>query len=206
MALTCLFLESVTFSESDAGNGLLIGESGTRMKYSNRANTLTSSDGPQRFHFSMTIGTKGFTSGRHYWEVQVGLRNDWYVGVALETVDRSGKVALTSENGFFSLKKMGFDYHFDTTNKILHLCPRPRRIGVYLDYEQGRVSFYDVDEKLHIQSFTGASFTGKVFPYFYVYGGGKRSEPLRIVPIYDKEFYLGLFNSLKQAENKTEQK
>lgn len=148
----CLFLESVTFSESDAGEDLFISESGTRMKYSNKAKSLTKSDGPLRFYFSMTLGTKGFTSGRHYWEVQVGLRNDWNVGVALGTVDRSSAVVVKTENGFFSIAKMGFDYYAnETPKKVLYLCPRPGRIGVYLDYEEGRVfqTFY----LFHIQNY-----------------------------------------------------
>lgn len=134
-----LSLESVTFSEAGAGNGLFITESGTRMKHSTKAKSLTSADGSLRFHLPMTFGTKGFTSGRHYWEVQVGLRNDWDVGVALETVDRSDKVLVKTENGLFSIGKKGFDYYVNTPRNVLHLCPRPRLVGVYLDYEEGRV-------------------------------------------------------------------
>uniref|UniRef100_A0A3Q3FNG6 B30.2/SPRY domain-containing protein n=1 Tax=Kryptolebias marmoratus TaxID=37003 RepID=A0A3Q3FNG6_KRYMA len=167
-----LFLESVTFNESAAGAGLVISESASRMKYSKKAKSLTSPDGSLRFWLPMTLGTKGFTSGRHYWEVQVGLRNDWDIGVALETVDKSDKVLVKTMNGFYSIGKMGFDYRInDSPCKTLNLCPRPRIVGVYLDYEEGRVSFYDVNEKLHIHSFIGESFTGKLFPYFYLYSG-----------------------------------
>lgn len=171
------------------------------MKYSIKAKSLTSTDGSRRFYLPMTFGTKGFTSGRHYWEVQVGLRNDWDVGVALETVDRSDKVPVKTENGFFSIGKMRFEYYVnDTTHNVIHLCPRPRLVGVYLDYEEGRVSFYDVGKKLHIHSFIVKSFTGKFFPYFYLYGGGKRSEPLVIVSVCDKESFFTRLYALKQAE------
>lgn len=134
----------------------------------------------------MVFGTKGFTSGRHYWEVKVGLRTDWDVGVAKETVNRTGTAVVKRENGFFAIAKTGFDYEAQRTPyTVLNLCPRPRNVGVYVDYEEGRVSFYDVNEKLHIYSFTGESFTEKLFPYFYLYSGAKKSEPLIITSMQE---------------------
>lgn len=133
----------------------------------------------------MILGTKGFTSGRHYWEIQVGLRTDWDVGVAKETVPRSGSKALTKGNGFFAIGKRGGDYEVHCTpGTALHLSPRPSKVGVYLDYNEGRVSFYDVDRKLHIHSFTRESFTVKVFPYFYLYSWAKKPKPLVITAVY----------------------
>lgn len=132
----------------------------------------------------MILGTQGFTSGRHYWEVQVGLRTEWDVGIAKETVPRTGTITLKKENGFFAIGKRGGDYEVrGTLSTVLHLCPRPRNVGVYLDYNEGRVSFYDVDRKLHIYSFTGESFTEKLFPYFYLYSWAKKSQPLVITSI-----------------------
>lgn len=139
-------------------------------------------DNPERFDtHPMVLGKKGFSSGRHYWEVQVGVRTDWDVGVARETVTRKGKVILKKETGFFALGKRGYDYLIHCTPyKPLYLSPRPRNVGVYLDYERGRVSFYDVDEKSHLYSFEGESFTGKLFPYFYLHSRFRKSEPLVI--------------------------
>lgn len=134
----------------------------------------------------MILGTKGFTSGRHYWTVQVGLRTDWDVGVAKETVPRAGRIAPTKAKGFFAMGKRGVDYEaHGPPSMALHLCLRPVNVGVYLDYNEGRVSFYDVDRKLHIHSFTGESFTEKLFPYFYLYSWAKKPKPLVITPIYD---------------------
>jgi len=73
------------------------------------------------------------------------------------------------------LGKSGFDYEVsDTACKDLHLSPRPRSMGVYLDYEAGRVSFFDVTQKSHIYSFLREHFTGILFPYFYLHSGTKR--------------------------------
>lgn len=150
------------------------------MKY-NKAASPSSSDDSERFDRPMVLGTKGFTSGRHYWEVQVGLRTNWDVGVAKKTATRKGRITVKKENGFFAIGKNGLDYEVHCTPyTVLHLCPRPRNVGVYVDYNEGRVSFYDVDRKLHIYSFTRESFTEKLFPYFYLYSWAKKSKPLVI--------------------------
>ncbi|XP_043954160.1 E3 ubiquitin-protein ligase TRIM41-like [Gambusia affinis] len=129
------YKESVTFDESTAGAGLIITDSGKRLKYSKTARSPTPSSKSQRFALPMVFGTNGFVSGRHYWEVQVGLRNNWDVGVALETVDRS-QDTVNKESGFYFLGKSGFDYEVrNAACKVLHLSPRPTHVGVYLDYD-----------------------------------------------------------------------
>uniref|UniRef100_A0A3Q1GIR7 B30.2/SPRY domain-containing protein n=1 Tax=Acanthochromis polyacanthus TaxID=80966 RepID=A0A3Q1GIR7_9TELE len=193
-----IFIESFSFNPSTAGSNLVVTELGSRLKYYKTAST-SSSDDSERFSCPMAFGTKGFVSGRHYWEVQVGLRNNWDVGVAKETVDRSGRAAINQKNGFFAIGKRGFDYEVHCEKyKVLHLCPRPRYIGVYLDYDEGRVSFFDVGEKLHITSFTGESFTEKLFPYFYLHSKAKKSEPLLIRHIYELKL-LSLTHTLQQS-------
>ncbi|KAK9524947.1 hypothetical protein VZT92_017304 [Zoarces viviparus] len=62
----------------------------------------------ERFHCPMVLGEEGFTSGRHDWEVQVGLRNNWDVGVAKETVNRKEIIEVERANGFLAIGKRGF--------------------------------------------------------------------------------------------------
>ncbi|XP_054914442.1 E3 ubiquitin-protein ligase TRIM17-like [Poeciliopsis prolifica] len=175
------YKESVTFDDSTAGPGLRVLEYGKRLKFSKEARSPSYEC--QRFDLPMVFGKIGFTSGRHYWEVEVGRRNDWHVGVALEMVDRSDDVIVKKENGFFSIGKSGFDYYVHCSpQRVLHLCTRPSTMGIYLDYEEGRVSFYDLDKRLHIHSYVGESFTGRVFPYFYLHSKSKRSEALVVNP------------------------
>ncbi|XP_074479207.1 E3 ubiquitin-protein ligase TRIM39-like [Sebastes fasciatus] len=175
------YKESVTFDSDTAGRFLVVYEFGARLKYNKMANLSSPDDDLERFDGPMALGTKGFTSGRHYWEVEVGLRTDWDVGVAEETVDRTGSIIVKKENGFFAIGKRRSDYRIHSTPyTVLHLCPRPNNVGVYVDYNEGRVSFYDVDRKVHIHSFTGESFTEKLFPYFYLYSWAKKSKSLLI--------------------------
>lgn len=171
------------FDSDSAGSNLMVTGSGKILKYvkamsPNLSNVFWRFDGP------MVLGTKGFTSGCHYWEVQVGLMTDWHVGVAKETVPRAGNFVLMRTRGFFVFGKKGNEYLvLDSPSKYLDLCPKPKNVGVYLDYNQGRVSFYDVDRKVHIHSFTEEYFTGKMYPFFYLYSWAKKSKPLVTNPI-----------------------
>ncbi|XP_059210644.1 E3 ubiquitin-protein ligase TRIM41-like [Centropristis striata] len=193
------YKESVTFDPTTAGRHLVVSDGEKRLKHSKIANP-TATDHSERFDCPMVLGTPGFTSGRHYWEVQVGLRTDWDVGVAEETVPRKNSL-VEKENGFFAIGKSGFGYEVQCKrNSVLHLCPRPRNIGVYLDYNEGRVSFYDVDRKVHIHSFTRESFTKKLFPYFYLFSKAKKAEPLLIRSMLDEGYYFSLIRSLNQAK------
>lgn len=181
--LNFVFSESVTFDPDTAGSCLLVTDAGRRLKYNKNASPYSPglSDDFKRFDGPKILGTNSFTSGRHYWEVKVGLKNNWDVGVAKESASRSESVYLKKENGFFALQKRGADYQVHAPPyKVLHLSSRPRLLGVYLDYNEGRVSFYDVDRKLHIFSFTGESFTEPMFPYFYLFGWTKKPEALVI--------------------------
>jgi tripartite motif-containing protein 39 len=68
-----------------------------------------------------------------------------------------------------------------------YLKKKPQKVGVFVDYEEGRVSIYDVDAtaRSHICSFTGYKFTEKLYPYFHCgYPDGKRNvAPLVISPV-----------------------
>ncbi|XP_034532035.1 E3 ubiquitin-protein ligase TRIM38-like [Notolabrus celidotus] len=198
------YKESVTFDPDTAGSGLVVSEFGKRLKYSVNAR-VSSSEDSEKSKCPMILGKKGFTSGRHYWEVRVGLRNNWDVGVVTELADRTGKTAVSEENGFFAIGKRGFDYEIhQARNWELYLSPRPRNIGVYLDYNEGRVSFYDVERQMQIHSFKQLSFKEKLFPFFYLHGKGKKSEPLVITSMEDRASLFARILSLQQAETKME--
>lgn len=160
-----------------------------QIKYAKTAQTV--SDNPKRFdYYSAVLGEKGFISGRHYWEVQVGVSGRWEVGIAMRAVNRKKAVKKNSEHGFFVLSKsryLGYEAG-SSPPTTLNLNPIPRRVGVYVDYEKGQVSFYDVLAKSHLYSFLGLSFTGKLYPYFYLYSMKKKSESLVIYIDWIKKY------------------
>ncbi|KFQ16202.1 Zinc-binding protein A33, partial [Leptosomus discolor] len=122
-------------------------------------------DNPERFDFEpCVLGCEGFTSGRHFWEVEVGQGGVWALGVARASVKRKGPMSLTRKEGVWALEA----YH-SLTSPRANLRPNqlPRRIRVSLDYEGRRVAFFSADDDAPILVYTGALFNGeRVFPWF----------------------------------------
>uniref|UniRef100_A0A8C5SDV7 B30.2/SPRY domain-containing protein n=1 Tax=Laticauda laticaudata TaxID=8630 RepID=A0A8C5SDV7_LATLA len=126
-------------------------------------------DGPERFSKTVCVlGAEGFTSGCHYWEVEVGNKTSWDIGVAKESVNRKeAKVTVKPSNGFWAIwLRNGSEYKaLDSPSKQLFLKIKPQKVGVYLDYEGGQVSFYDADTMNHIYTFIDA-FSECLYPMF----------------------------------------
>ncbi|XP_044837842.1 butyrophilin subfamily 2 member A1-like [Mauremys mutica] len=136
-------------------------------------------------HDIWVLGTEGFTGGRHYWEVEVGGKIGWYLGVCRESVSRKGKVTLSPEHGYWVMWLRGGGYQALTSPSTpLPVSIRPSRVGIFLDYEAGEVSFYNVTDRSRLFSFTD-TFSGTLRPYFSpsYSAGGTNAAPLIICPV-----------------------
>uniref|UniRef100_A0A7N4PHG4 E3 ubiquitin-protein ligase TRIM39 n=1 Tax=Sarcophilus harrisii TaxID=9305 RepID=A0A7N4PHG4_SARHA len=148
-------------------------------------------DTPRRFTFyPCVLATEGFTSGRHYWEVEVGDKTHWAVGVCQDSVSRKGELTPLPETGYWRVRLWNGDKYAATTSPFTPLCikVKPKRVGVFLDYEAGTLSFYNVTDRSHIYTFTD-TFTEKLWPLFYpgIRAGRKNAAPLTIRPPTDWE-------------------
>uniref|UniRef100_A0A8C0J2S6 Uncharacterized protein n=1 Tax=Chelonoidis abingdonii TaxID=106734 RepID=A0A8C0J2S6_CHEAB len=132
------------------------------------------SDHRRFFPASCILGSEGFSSGRHRWEVEVGDKDGWAVGVARESVRRRDPMELQPQHGVWAVELGWY--------QLLPLSPwppaaapsqRPHRIQVCLDYEGGRVSFYDAENLTPLFTFT-ASFTETLFPFFWLWAPSAR--------------------------------
>ncbi|XP_073707389.1 E3 ubiquitin-protein ligase TRIM39-like [Garra rufa] len=149
-------------------------------------------DNPERFDKCVCVlGKEGFSSGRFYFEVQVKGKTKWTLGVARESINRKGQITASSSDGHWIVwLRNGNEYSASDDPPVsLSLRVKPQRVGVFVDYEEGLVSFYDVESSSHIYSFTGQSFTEKLYPYFNpcLNDGGKNSSPLIITPVNDNK-------------------
>ncbi|XP_062904052.1 zinc-binding protein A33-like [Mobula hypostoma] len=114
------------------------------------------------------LGSEGFTSGRHYWEVEVTGNRWWCLGVAAESVKRKGSVTPSPETGFWTIGRDGDEmWVYTSPESRLPAGPIPGRVGVYLSYQSGTVSFYNAETKSHLHTFTGNKSTGKLYPFFW---------------------------------------
>ncbi|KAK7880592.1 hypothetical protein WMY93_032771 [Mugilogobius chulae] len=139
-------------------------------------------DSPLRFTlYPIVLGKQSFSSGRFYFEVQVKGKTKWDLGVAQESIDRKGQVTANPKNGFWSIVLRNKDYKA-CIDPWTRLSPvrAPQKVGVFVDYDEGLVSFYDTDSADLLFSFTGCCFKEKLFPYFSpcLNDGGSNSAPL----------------------------
>nr|XP_009665519.1 PREDICTED: tripartite motif-containing protein 52 [Struthio camelus australis] len=108
------------------------------------------------------LGCEGFGAGRHYWEVEVGDGEAWAVGVAKESVRRKGRISVNPEVGIWAMGQCGSQYQALTSPTIpISLLAPPKVIGIYLDYEAGRVAFFDSKNEAPIFTYPPASFAGE---------------------------------------------
>ncbi|KAL7859124.1 hypothetical protein SRHO_G00142710 [Serrasalmus rhombeus] len=138
-------------------------------------------DNPERFdEYACVLGSEGFNSGIHCWDVQVGDSENWELGVITESGTRKGNSVWDS---LWSLR------YNKSSNKIWICCPgqsdhsfRPKeklqRVRVQLDWDRGKVTFTDLLTNTHLHTITH-TFTQRVLPYFW----NPSVHPLRILPV-----------------------
>ncbi|XP_017162830.1 E3 ubiquitin-protein ligase TRIM21-like [Poecilia reticulata] len=126
-------------------------------------------DSLKRFdELGSVMGLNSLTSEKAYWEVEVNNKTGWDLGVARGSANRKGKLTLSPDEGYWVL------VHYEAENYAAMTAPptrvslkgKPDKVGVFVDYEECLVSFYDVTAKSHIYSFTECLFKDELHPYF----------------------------------------
>ncbi|XP_037390047.1 E3 ubiquitin-protein ligase TRIM39-like [Pygocentrus nattereri] len=176
----------VTLDPDSAHPQLILSDDGKQVRDGDKRQNLP--DKPERFdRCPCVLGKEGFSSGRFYYEVQVRGKTNWDLGVTTESSNRKGKITASSKKGYWIVwLRNETEYEaLDSPTVALSLKQAPQKVGVFVDYEEGLVSFYDVESRSHIYSFTGQSFTEKLYPLFSpsLNEGGKNSAPLIITPV-----------------------
>ncbi|MEE6518923.1 hypothetical protein FKM82_030245 [Ascaphus truei] len=103
-------------------------------------------DTQERFERYQVLSSRSFSSGQHYWEVEIS-----------DSGDRD----------FLSQYMI-----HDTIRTQIYPESRVQRLGIYLDYEAGRLSFYQLCDPIrHLHTVT-ATFTEPLHAAFYVWDNG----------------------------------
>uniref|UniRef100_A0A8B9JRK8 E3 ubiquitin-protein ligase TRIM39-like n=1 Tax=Astyanax mexicanus TaxID=7994 RepID=A0A8B9JRK8_ASTMX len=188
----------VTLDPDTASPYLILSDDGKQVRDGDTKQNLP--DNPERFYpASCVLGKEGFSSGRFYYEVQVSGKTDWDLGVARESINRKGEITLSPQDGFWTVwLRNGNEYEALADPPVpLFLGEKLQKVGVFVDYEEGLVSFYDVEARSHIYSFTGQTFTEKLYPYFSpcLNDGGINSAPLIISDEFRSDWCIILTDS-----------
>ncbi|KAJ8391583.1 hypothetical protein AAFF_G00087240, partial [Aldrovandia affinis] len=124
-------------------------------------------DNPERFDWGYwVLGSEGFSSGRHCWDIEVGDEGNWIVGVVKESFSRKGPITVTPAGGVWGIYQVDGKYTALTSPRTdLTVKRKPQRIRVQLDWDRGELSFSDHSDNT-LYTFKH-SFTERVFPLFY---------------------------------------
>ncbi|XP_053537891.1 zinc-binding protein A33 isoform X2 [Ictalurus punctatus] len=180
----------VTLDPDTAHPDLILSADGKQVTHGDTEQYLP--DTPKRFNTCVNVlGKQSFSSGRFYYEVQVRGKTAWDLGVAKESIKRKGMIIQSPQNGFWTVVLRNENQYKARADPSVPLTLREKveKVGVFVDYEKGLVSFYDVKSSSHIYSFTAQSFTEKLYPLFSpdLNEQGKNSAPLIISPVFNTE-------------------
>ncbi|XP_071339885.1 nuclear factor 7, brain-like [Trachinotus anak] len=139
-------------------------------------------DNPERnTKYAKVLGSEGFSSGKHSWEVEVGDHPVWTVGLVKESVDRKGEIFVSPEYGVWCLSQRSGKYT-NVIGETVTVKKSLQRIRVQLDYDRGEVSFYNPEDMTHIYTLRD-TFTEKLFPYFGVgKAGDAKTTDIKMCP------------------------
>ncbi|XP_072302031.1 E3 ubiquitin-protein ligase TRIM47 [Eucyclogobius newberryi] len=157
--------QNLTLDPDTAHPNLLISDFDTKVEESRIR--IQEPDLPARFtRFCGVLASAMYSSGQHYWEVDVRDKGVWYLGVTTECSNRKGFVNLTPSSGYWSLCLQDRLYANGEDGRILvaDYWNSPR-VGVFLDYDNGRLSFYDAVTMKRLYMFN-TCFEEPVCPFF----------------------------------------
>ncbi|KAG9464346.1 hypothetical protein GDO78_020085 [Eleutherodactylus coqui] len=129
-------------------------------------------ESPERFKSCQVLSTNEFTSGQHYWEVDVSEAKRWIVGVAFKSIERK----IADNESFLGYNKKSWTLFFqkflgashnNIQNEVISEST-VKEIGIYLDYDNGYLSFYQLNPTRHLYTFT-ATFYETLHAAFYVF-------------------------------------
>ncbi|XP_071978696.1 E3 ubiquitin-protein ligase TRIM7-like [Engystomops pustulosus] len=152
-----------------ANNYIIISEDLRSASYTSTSQNRP--DGPKRFKGNHVFSSCTFSSGRHYWEVDVSQAKQWIIGVAGESLERKENRLQTIflNQKFWAVtccKKLIVSHN----NMYRHLETKSpvKVVGIYLDYEAGRLSFYQLCDPIRLLYTFTTSFSEPLYPAFHV--------------------------------------
>uniref|UniRef100_A0A1D5RHY0 E3 ubiquitin-protein ligase TRIM62 n=39 Tax=Boreoeutheria TaxID=1437010 RepID=A0A1D5RHY0_MACMU len=175
---------ALTLDPGTAHQRLILSDDCTIVAYGN-LHPQPLQDSPKRFDVEVSVlGSEAFSSGVHYWEVVVAEKTQWVIGLAHEAASRKGSIQIQPSRGFYCIVMHDGNQYSACTEPWTRLNVRDKldKVGVFLDYDQGLLIFYNADDMSWLYTFR-EKFPGKLCSYFspgQSHANGKNVQPLRI--------------------------
>ncbi|XP_073667872.1 E3 ubiquitin-protein ligase TRIM21-like isoform X5 [Paramisgurnus dabryanus] len=175
------FLVDVTLDKKTAHPALEVSQDSKAVR--GKANAHDIPSGPKQSDLvAGVLGNLQIKSGKAFWLVEVGQQTGWELGVVRENANRTGTVSYKPSEGYWVIVFCGPNTYgaFEDPPIQLHLSIRPQKVGVFVDYEDALISFYNMDDQSHIYTFTQCRFNGTIRPYFNPHPNKnvKNSDPM----------------------------
>ncbi|KAM7105976.1 tripartite motif-containing protein 5-like [Molossus nigricans] len=177
----------VTLNPPTKKSNVDISAGGKEVRCVLRQNTNCASEKCENEDYGI-LGSLVITSRKYYWEVDVSEKRAWALGVCVEKCPdfRPGFVRQSNNCQHIYSRcqpKCGYwviglenqceynafedGFNFNPSKVPLKLTVPLHRVGIFLDYNAGTVSFLNVtNHGFLIYKFSSCSFSQKVFPYF----------------------------------------
>ncbi|KAM4754754.1 zinc finger protein RFP-like isoform 4-T12 [Cyanocitta cristata] len=183
----------VTLDADTAHPRLEISADGQKVKDTGVIRQVPSNE--KRFDSHLFVLAKeGYTSGKHYWEVSVGRRRSWALGIARESVTRKGPLTLCPQNGFWAIGLADGRDCWAYTDRWtrLSVSGHLHKIGIFLNIPAKKLRFYNARKGAALHTFSiadGSSQEGKFIPFFSTGPATENPgpEPLIIVQEFDDD-------------------
>uniref|UniRef100_A0A8C5PLU3 Uncharacterized protein n=1 Tax=Leptobrachium leishanense TaxID=445787 RepID=A0A8C5PLU3_9ANUR len=101
----------------------------------------------ERFQSSQVFSRGTFPSGRHYWEVEISNSGTCRLGVLYLSVEKCGQNSLCENNiksWCLRIENNQFLALHNSLRYEVEVKASCRRFGIFLDYDAGRLSFYEL--------------------------------------------------------------
>ncbi|NXV23400.1 BT1A1 protein, partial [Cepphus grylle] len=158
--------DDIKVDGNTAHPNLSIGVDEKSFTYKSQAQKMTQTE--RSFDSSVCVlGSEGFSSGKHYWEVDVEKSNDWDLGVAGKSAPKKGTISLSPTEGFWALG-LSFKSYWARTDPWTRLVVQknPRKVGVYLNCEEKMLTFFNVTDMSVMFTFKDCAFSEELYPFF----------------------------------------
>lgn len=183
-------MKELTFDPSTAHPSLVVSPSGRRVECLDQKAPPAGEDPCQFDKAVAVVAHQLLSDGEHYWEVEVGDKPRWALGVILAQASRRGRLHAVPSQGLWLLglrEGKILEAHVEAKEPRALRTPerRPLRIGIYLSFGDGILSFYDASNADALEQLFAfhERLPGPVYPFFDVcwHDKGKNAQPLLLV-------------------------